>query len=217
VTGGVLTIVAPRNVAEAAMTYLERFDATPEADQFALARGWLDTEALPFVNELREKRPILKTSVCTFVADFADTIEVLRVHLVFTNEPCHAKMDPYLMSQDDTPMHFRDKSAMSAFLDRADIPRIRALVGSETKAALDAANGQIDAVPGLTRISPFGWSRSIRGCKAPSPESWRNGLTGTNTMRSITTPGTSSPTERPSMITSPVARMSWCNSLRCCW
>ena len=137
------------------MTYLERFDATPEADQFALARGWLDTEALPFVNELREKRPILKTSVCTFVADFADVIEVLRVHQVFTVKPYFAKMDPYLMSQDDTPMHFRDKSAMSAFLDRTDIPRIRTLVGKETKAALDAAKGQIDAVPGLTRHVPI--------------------------------------------------------------
>ena len=151
------------------MTYLERFDATPEADQFALARGWLDTEALPFVNELREKRPILKTSVCTFVADFADTIEVLRVHQVFTNEPYHAKMDPYLMSQDDTPMHFRDKSAMSAFLDRADIPRIRALVGSETKAALDAANGQIDAVPGLTRHIPIRVVEEYMGLQGAEP------------------------------------------------
>ena len=137
------------------MAYLERFDATPEPEQFALARGWLDTEALPFVNELREKRPILKTSVCTFVANFDDVIEVLRVNEVFTVEPYYAKMTPYLMSQDDTPVHFRDKSATSAFLDRADIPRIRALVGQETKAALDAANGQIDAVPGLTRHVPI--------------------------------------------------------------
>ena len=137
------------------MTYLERFDATPEPEQFALARGWLDTEALPFVNELREKRPILKTSVCTFVASFDDVIEVLRVNQVFTVEPYHEKMKPYLMSEDDTPVHFRDKSAMSAFLDRGDIPRIRTLVGQETKAALDKAHGKIDAVSGLTRHVPI--------------------------------------------------------------
>ena len=97
------------------MTYLERIDATPEADRFALIRGWLDTEALPLVNELREKRPILQTPVCTFVADFNDVIEVLRVHQVFSVRPYHDKMQPYLMSQDDTEVHFRDKSAMSAF------------------------------------------------------------------------------------------------------
>ncbi len=151
------------------MTYLERFDATQEADQFALARGWLDTEALPFVNELREKRPILKTSVCTFVADFNDVIEVLRVHQVFTNEPYHAKMDPYLMSQDDTPMHFRDKSATSAFLDRADIPRIRALVAKETNDALDAAKGVIDAVPGLTRHVPIRVVEEYMGLQGAEP------------------------------------------------
>ena len=137
------------------MTYLARIDATPEADRFALIRGWLDTEALPLVNELREKRPILQTPVCTFVADFNDVIEVLRVHQVFSVRPYHDKMQPYLMSQDDTEVHFRDKSAMSAFLDRADIPRIRALVAKETNLALDAAKGQIDAVPGLTRHIPI--------------------------------------------------------------
>ncbi len=137
------------------MTYLERFDAAPEADRFGLVRTWLDHEALPFVNELREKRPILETPVCTLVADFNDVIEVLRVHQVFTVKPYEPKMTPYLMSVDDTPMHFRDKSAMSAFLDRADIPRIRALVAKETKAALDAAGGTIDVVSGLTRHVPI--------------------------------------------------------------
>ncbi len=137
------------------MSYLDRIDATPEADRFALIRGWLDTEALPLVNELRDRRPILQTSVCTFVADFNDVIEVLRVNQVFSVKPYHEKMKPYLMSQDDTDVHFRDKSAMSAFLDRADIPRIRALVAKETNLALDAAQGQIDAVPGLTRHVPI--------------------------------------------------------------
>jgi cytochrome P450 len=151
------------------MTYLERFDATPEADRFALARGWLDTEALPFVNELREKRPILKTPVCTFVADFNDVIEVLRVHQVFTNEPYHAKMDPYLMSQDDTPMHFRDKSATQAFLDRDDLPRVRALVAKETNAALDAAKGQIDTVPSLTRGVPIRIVEEYMGLQGAAP------------------------------------------------
>jgi len=32
------------------MTYLERFDATPESEQFALARGWLDTYRIPTID-----------------------------------------------------------------------------------------------------------------------------------------------------------------------
>jgi cytochrome P450 len=88
---------------------------------------------------------------------------------VFTNEPYHKKMDPYTMSQDDTPMHFRDKSAMSAFLDRADVPRIRALVGAETNAALDRANGQIDAVPGLTRHIPIRVVEEYMGLQGAAP------------------------------------------------
>jgi hypothetical protein len=41
------------------------------------------------------------------------------------------------------------------YLERFDVPRIRALVGKETKAALVAAKGKIDAVPGLTRHVPI--------------------------------------------------------------
>jgi cytochrome P450 len=137
------------------MTYLERFDTVPETERFALVRAWLDHEALPFVNELRQERPILETPVCTLVADFNDVIEVLRVHEVFSVKPYGPKMTPYLMSVDDMPMHFRDKSAMSAFLDRADIPRIRALVAQETKAVLDAAGGRIEVISGLTRHIPI--------------------------------------------------------------
>ncbi len=151
------------------MTYLERFDATPEANRFALVHGWLETEALPFINELRAKRPILRTSVCTFVADFNDVVEVLRVHQVFTNKPYHEKMKPYLMSEDDTPMHNRDKSAMSAFLDRADIPRIRAFVADETNAALDRANGLIEVISGITRHVPIRLVESYFGLSDAPP------------------------------------------------
>jgi len=45
------------------MTYLERYDATPDDGKWKLARGWIDsgTDVLPFFKELREKRPVLVT------------------------------------------------------------------------------------------------------------------------------------------------------------
>ena len=47
--------------------YLEQFDAAPDAAKYPLVRGWIDTEPLPFFKELREKRPVLVTLVCTLV------------------------------------------------------------------------------------------------------------------------------------------------------
>ena len=154
------------------MSYLDRYDATPDADKFKVARTWLDnpTDALGFCNEMREKRPIIKTDVCTFVADMNDVIEVLRVFDVFTVEPYKAKMSPYLMSEDDTAKHFRDKSLMSAFLDRNDLNgaspnSVRKQIGNATKAALDAAKGQIDVVYQLTRGIPLSLVDSYMGLK----------------------------------------------------
>src|SRR5207302_829349 len=40
-------------------SYLQRFEATPEAQRWPLVRGWMLGEPLPFYAELRRDRPIL--------------------------------------------------------------------------------------------------------------------------------------------------------------
>ena len=40
-------------------SYLQRFDATPQAQRWPLVRGWMFNEPLPFYAELRRERPIL--------------------------------------------------------------------------------------------------------------------------------------------------------------
>ena len=50
--------------------YLEQFDAAPDAAKYPLVRQWMDTEPLPFFKELREKRPVLVTPVCTLVTRY---------------------------------------------------------------------------------------------------------------------------------------------------
>src|ERR1700693_1468097 len=52
--------------------YLEQFDAAAAADKYPLVRRWIDSEPLPFFKELREKRPILVTPVCTLLTRFDD-------------------------------------------------------------------------------------------------------------------------------------------------
>jgi cytochrome P450 len=56
---------------------------------------------------------------------------------------------------DDTAEHWREKSIMSAILDREDIPAIRSYVADKAKALLAAAGGSMEAVAGLTRAVPL--------------------------------------------------------------
>ena len=61
------------------------------------------------------------------------------------------KQGDYWMDEDDTAVHWREKSIMKAILDREDIPAIRSYVADKAAALLSAAGGSIDAVMGLTR------------------------------------------------------------------
>ena len=65
------------------------------------------------------------------------------------------KQGDYWMAQDDTAVHWREKSIMRAILDREDIPDIRTFVAHKAAELLAAAGGSMDAVPGLTRAVPL--------------------------------------------------------------
>ena len=140
------------------MTYLERYDATPDDGKWTLARGWIDseTDALPFFKELREKRPVLATPSCTLIARYDDVIEALNMPRIFTVQLYWAKMTNgiYLMAHDDDPLHYREKSIMQGLLNRDDVPRVRTMVAGIAKGLLDAAGGHIEAVGGYTRMVP---------------------------------------------------------------
>jgi hypothetical protein len=102
---GALPIPRPTN-------YLEQFDAAAAADKYPLVRRWIDSEPLPFFKELREKRPILVTPVCTLLTRFDDVTEVLNMPLIFTAALYLPKMGNgiYLMAHDDDALHTREKS-----------------------------------------------------------------------------------------------------------
>ena len=135
--------------------YLERFDATAIEATWPLVRSWIFGEPLPFFAELRERRPILVTPEVTLATRFADCDEVLRRHDVFSVALYKPKQGDYWMAQDDSAVHWREKSIMRAILDREDIPAIRSYVAEKATALLAAANGSIDAVPDLTRAVPL--------------------------------------------------------------
>jgi len=135
-------------------SYLERYDATPDAEKFPLVRRWMDTEPLPFFKELRANRPILVTPDCTLVTRFDDVREILKMYKVFTVKPYVPKMDNYLMAHDDDALHTREKSLMQFMLNRDDLPRVRNLVAEIANGILDDANGQIEVVNSFCRMVP---------------------------------------------------------------
>jgi len=135
-------------------SYLERYDATPDAEKFPLVRRWMDTEPLPFFKELRANRPILVTPDCTLVTRFDDVREILKMYKVFTVKPYVPKMDNYLMAHDDDALHTREKSLMQFMLNRDDLPRVRNLVAEIASGILDDAKGKIEIVNSFCRMVP---------------------------------------------------------------
>lgn len=136
-------------------SYLQRFDATPVAERWPLVRGWLFGEPLPFFAELRRDRPILVMPDLTLVAGFEDCTQVLRQHDVFSVALYKPKQGDYWMAEDDTAVHWREKSIMRAILDRDEVPGIRSFVADKAAALLAGAGGSIEAVGGLSRAVPL--------------------------------------------------------------
>lgn len=134
--------------------YLRWLDATPEAEKYPLVRHWIDNEPFPFFKELRGHRPILVTSVATLVTRLDDCLEVLNQPAVFSVALYKPKMADYLMAHDDDALHMREKSIMYGFLNRNDLPQVRAMVGRIANGLLDAADGRIEAIGGFCRMTP---------------------------------------------------------------
>jgi len=136
-------------------SYLERFDAAKPQEQWPLVRRWLFEESLPFFAELRKNRPVLIMPELTLATRYADCSMILRCHDVFGVDLYQPKQGGYWMAQDDTAVHWREKSIMRAVLDREQIPAIRDFVGTTAAQLLAAAKGAMDVVGGLTRAVPI--------------------------------------------------------------
>ena len=140
--------------------YLAEYDAAPPNQQYLLARGWMQTEPLPFFKQLRAERPILVTPECTMVSLYSDLTDVMQMPKVFTVDLYKPKMGVtatevgYLMAHDDDALHYREKSLMQGLLNRDDIPRIRAMVEKTARKILDDADGSIEIVNQYCRMVP---------------------------------------------------------------
>jgi hypothetical protein len=128
--------------------YLAEYDAAAEGDKYPLVQGWMRTEPLAFFKQLRDRRPVLVTPVCTLVAKFTDVRDMLQMPKIFTVDLYKPKMavtgpdDGYLMAHDDDALHYREKSLMQGLLNRNDLPRVREMVATSAKEILGPGGGE---------------------------------------------------------------------------
>src|SRR3954466_6007300 len=140
--------------------YLREYDAAPDAQKYLLARGWMQSEPLPFFKQLREQRPILVTSECTMVSLYTGITDIMQVSKTFTVDLYKPKMGVtatdvgYLMAHDDDALHYREKSLMQGLLNRVGVPRVRQFVAETGKKILDDAKGSIEVVNAYCRMVP---------------------------------------------------------------
>ncbi len=150
--------------------FLDEYEKASDTEKFPLVRKWMDHHPLPFFDELRRKRPIFETPVCTLVSRFHDVLEVLNLHDIFNVELYKPKMGSYLMAQDDTPVHFREKAIMRSMLNRDEIPEIRQFVADRAKKILDASKGSIELTQNFSRAVPVTIVQERFGLDGIEPE-----------------------------------------------
>lgn len=140
--------------------YLAEYDATPTEAQFPLVQRWIKEEPLPFFKQLRQQRPIFVTPECVLVARYSDITQILNMPKVFTVALYRDKMgvtpkdEGYLMAHDDDALHYREKSIMQGFMNREDLPMVRSMIARFCSEAIDAGQGNFNAVKDFSRYVP---------------------------------------------------------------
>jgi len=151
-------------------SYTDRIDAAAPAQGWALARGFMLGEPLPFFAEMRERRPLLELPELTMAFRFSDCATVLRRHQDFGVDLYVPKQGDYFMAQDDTADHWRDKSVMRSILDFELVPDMRAFIGETAAQILRDGRGKIDAPKQLTRNVPVALVQKFFGLDERDPK-----------------------------------------------
>lgn len=145
------------------MSYVERIQAAAPEERWRMVKGWIVDEPRPFFAEMRSRQPILVLPELTMAFRYADCALVLRRHQDFGVDLYKPKQGDYFMAQDDTAVHWREKSIMQSILDYEEIPRIRAFVAETTAKILNKAGGRIDLTKQISRKVPVEVVREFFG------------------------------------------------------
>ncbi|GGF58862.1 hypothetical protein GCM10007301_18230 [Azorhizobium oxalatiphilum] len=165
------------------MTFLAEFDAAagnPPA-QVGVVIKWLRSNWPAMYAELRADRPILPTAAFTMVTRATDVLAVLAQPSLYSVRGNQRAMDPavgpFMLARDETEINWEEKGLMRALLRWDDLPRVRALAGHVSAAAIANAVGKagatgprLDVVPTIARAVPLAIVQHIFGFAAPSDD-----------------------------------------------
>ncbi len=135
--------------------HLDTLMRLPPESRWRQARPWISAGDRSFFAALRHDAPLLRLPQVTVASRFVDCEEILRRHDLFSVSLYRPKQGDYLMAQDDTAQHWREKSLMKCVLDFEDLPGIRDFCADTSQRLLAAGGGAFDAVEGLTRAMPL--------------------------------------------------------------
>jgi len=163
------------------MSFLQEFDAHDTSDdqgRAALIARWIATEPHAFFAELRERRPILRTSASTLVTTYRDVQDVLSQPDTFSVRLYGLHMDPcvgpFMLGRDLTDLNWREKSIMQTMLSIGDLDNIRRLSNAFAVSALVAAqDGKIEVVDTIGRALPIFIVANYFGYPGPSYETMK--------------------------------------------
>ncbi|WP_265502578.1 cytochrome P450 [Paracoccus beibuensis] len=150
--------------------YLDRIAALPQDHRWPEVHRLIFSEPLPFLSELRAECPVMVLDRVTLVTRLADCMLVLRRPQTFGVDLYVPKQGGYFMAQDDTPVHWREKSLMKAVLDVEDIPAIRDWVAARTSQLIQTADGPFDMVRRLSRGVPVALVQEWFGLDRSDPD-----------------------------------------------
>lgn len=167
-----LNITAANDVSaqNSAGPILEAFDAIAAkggdpkgvaVEQFQFIMSHIRGDGLPFFEELRNFRPILRTPMATLVSRFRDVEEILHRETIFSVSRYLPRMTgvigPFVLSQDITPRYDHDVSVLHLVVRREDLLRVKnivAAVADEIVSNLFQTGQPADIVQTLTRKVP---------------------------------------------------------------
>lgn len=162
------------------MRFLSEYDALPPDDlsgRAALLIRWLRSDWRGLFSNLRSDRPVLVSPLFTMVTRATDVLDVLSQQSRFSVRANALTMDPsvgpFMLARDDTRINWHEKSVMRAVLQWEDLPRVRALAGETTRAALEEAGGEIDVVQKISRLVPLRIVQRYFGFDAPDADMLR--------------------------------------------
>lgn len=152
--------------------------ADPDQSDVRVLREWLTSRPEALFEELREHAPTLVLGRIALVTRYADVVDVLSRHDVFSVKPYGTAMirinrgPSFLLGMDDGPEYQQDLERLTRVFRREDAEWIEQIITARTSEALApaVAAGHLDLTDGFGRLVPSRFVADYLGITSPGPD-----------------------------------------------